>query len=54
MELVAEAVCMQVFSDQHFRFGVFAFYPAHIVAAGSPVMHICHGAKIGDFLQVWE
>jgi hypothetical protein len=34
VQFVALAVCMQKFTHQHFGFGVFAFYAAHVVAAG--------------------
>jgi hypothetical protein len=37
---------MKKFSNEHFRPGVLAFYPAHVVAAYFFGVDICHGIKL--------
>ena len=46
LSAVAENVCMQEPPDIHLRFGVLAFNPAHIVAAGGFIVYIGHGGKV--------
>lgn len=37
---------MQKLTNEHFRFRVFAFNTAHVVASGFLIMHISHTAKL--------
>lgn len=46
MESVAETISMEEAPDNHFRLGVLAFYPAHIVAAGGFIVYIGHWVKV--------
>ena len=46
VQFVTESLCMQKSSHQHFRFGIAASNPRHIVAAGNLIMHIGHRLKL--------
>ena len=46
MQPVAETVFMQKPPHQHFRLGILAPYPRHVVAAGFFAVHIGHWAKL--------
>jgi len=46
VEAVAESVGMKKAADNHFGFGVLAFDPAHIIAAGGFIVYIGHGVKV--------
>ena len=46
VQAVAETMCMQKLTHQHFRFCVLAFNAAHIVTAGCYAVYIGHAAKL--------
>ena len=46
MQPVTETIGMEKPPDNHFRLGILAFNPAHIVAAGGFIVHIGHGVKV--------
>jgi len=46
MQPIAEPIGMKKSPDNNFGFGVLAFDPAHIIAAGGFIVYIGHGIKV--------
>lgn len=54
MKPIAEPVGMEETPDNHFRFGVLPFDPAHIVTAGGFIVYIGHKVKVSSFAKATE
>ncbi len=53
VQAVAEALCMQVAANQHFRLCVGAADAAHVIASGGGGVYVCHRGGKDKRFTVW-